>query len=136
MKNIKLMAILPMTLLFIGCATLTEDAMTPIAVSFSDGSNGKCKLTNKRGSWQVDVPDTIMVRKSDDALKYDATTEDGRTQTGIIESTMGAKIAVSAVFLDLGIVDAITDKHRKYPPSFVIPIKKQSNSETPPIDSK
>ena len=33
---------------------------------------------------------------------------------------MGAKIAVSALFLDFGIVDAITDKHRDYPASFVI----------------
>ena len=122
--------------ILVGCATLTEDAMTPIAISFSDGSSGKCKLTNKRGSWQLDLPDTIMVRKSDDGLKYDATTEDGRTQTGIIESTMGAKIALSAIFLDFGIVDAITDKHRKYPPSFVIPIKKNTPEKTPPLDNK
>ena len=43
----------------------------------------------------------------------------------IIPSTMGAKIVASAVFLDFGITDAITDKHRKYPASFVIPIKKE-----------
>ena len=26
----------------VGCATLTEDAMTPVAFSFSDGTVGKC----------------------------------------------------------------------------------------------
>jgi len=36
---------------------------------------------------------------------------------------MGGKIIASAVFLDFGIVDSITDKHREYPPSFVIPIR-------------
>jgi hypothetical protein len=37
---------------------------------------------------------------------------------------MGGKIVASAVFLDLGIVDSITDKHREYPSNFVIPIAK------------
>ena len=120
-----------------GCATLTEDAMTPIAISFSDGSSGKCKLQNKRGVWEVNLPTTVLVRKSDDALKYDSQTEDGRTAVGVIPSEMGAKIIASAVFLDFGITDAITDKHRKYTPSFVIPITKDAfkgtaNNAPPP----
>ena len=107
-----------------GCATLTSDPMTPIAISASDGSSGRCVLSNKRGSWEVDVPSTVYVRRSDDVLKYDLETEDGHKAVGSIPSRIGAKIIASAVFLDLGIVDAITDKHREYPPSFVIPIKK------------
>jgi Short C-terminal domain len=107
----------------VGCATLTEDAMTPIAFSFSDGSSGTCKLVNKRGAWEQEIPGIASVRKSDDALKYDCATEDGRIAVGSIESEMGAKIVASAVFLDFGITDAITDKHRKYVESYVIPIK-------------
>ena len=109
-----------------GCATLTSDPMTPIAISFSDGSSGKCVLMNKRGVWEVDIPSTVYVRRSDDALKYDSETEDGRRAVGAIPSKVGAKIVASAIFLDLGIVDAITDKHREYTPSFVIPIKKDA----------
>jgi hypothetical protein len=108
-----------------GCATLTEDAMTPIAISFSDGSNGQCKLQNKRGAWKTPVPATYSVRKSDDVLKYDCKTTDGRTAFGSMPSTMGGKIIASAVFLDFGIVDAITDKHRQYPASYVIPMPKK-----------
>ncbi|MBT3593252.1 MAG: hypothetical protein HN519_04720, partial [Hellea sp.] len=48
----------------------------------------------------------------------------GATGVGGIPSAMGAKIVASAVFLDLGIVDSITDKHRTYPASFVIPVTK------------
>lgn len=107
-----------------GCATLTEDAMTPIAISFSDGSNGQCKLQNKRGAWQTPIPVTYSVRKSDDPLKYDCTTTDGRTAFGSMPSTMGGKIVASAVFLDFGITDAITDKHRQYPATYVIPMPK------------
>ncbi len=120
-----------------GCATLTSDPMTPIAISFSDGSSGKCVLQNKRGVWEVDVPSTVYVRRSDDVLRYDGQTEDGRRAVGAIPSKMGAKIIASAVFLDLGIVDAITDKHREYTPSIVIPIKKyvpndMANDAPPP----
>lgn len=101
--------------------------MTPITFSFSDGSDGKCTLRNKRGVWSENIPAVISVRKSDDVLQYDCETEDGRTVVGAIESTMGAKIVASAIFLDFGIVDAITDKHRKYPSNFVIPVRKSSN---------
>ena len=48
-----------------GCATLTEEAMTPIMLSFSDGSGGSCSLENKRGAWSVEMPGTVSVRKSD-----------------------------------------------------------------------
>lgn len=106
-----------------GCATITNDPMTPIALSFSDGSNGQCRLQNKRGAWETSMPMTYSVRRSDDPLKYDCSTADGRTAFGSIPSTVGAKIVASAVFIDLGITDAITDKHREYPASFVIPIR-------------
>ena len=54
-------------------------------------------------------------------------TDDGRTAFASVPSTMGGKIIASAVFLDLGITDAITDKHREYPASYVVPIKAKSN---------
>lgn len=119
----------------VGCATLTEDAMTPIALSFSDGSSGHCDLENKRGLWPTTVPTTISVRKSDDALKYRCTTKDGREASGSIPSEMGGKIVASAVFLDFGITDAITDKHRRYPPSYVVPIERVESDSAEPAAS-
>jgi len=111
-----------------GCATLTSDAMTPIALSFGDGSSGECKLTNKRGAWSAELPTTVSIRRSDDVLKYECQTEDGREAFGSIVSTVGAKIVASAVFLDFGIVDAITDKHREYPASFVVPVEAKAGN--------
>jgi hypothetical protein len=64
-----------------------------------------------------------MIRRSDDHLMYDCTTEDGRIATGYIQSEIeGGKMAASVIFLDLGITDAITDKHRTYQSDIVIPI--------------
>lgn len=54
-------------------------------------------------------------------------TADGREAAGSIASEMGAKIVASAVFIDLGIVDAITDKHRLYAASYVIPVQPRSD---------
>lgn len=113
----------------VGCATLTNDAMVPIAISFGDGSTGECRLTNKRGDWSVEIPTTASIRRSDDSLKYQCTTEDGREAFGSMPSTVGAKIVASAVFLDFGITDAITDKHREYPASFVIPVEARTSSD-------
>jgi len=114
-----------MVSLISGCASITNDSYVPMAISFSDGSSGSCQITNKRMSITSEIPGTPMVRRSDDNLLLNCTTEDGRTATSSVPSTMGGKIVASAVFLDFGITDAITDKHREYPASFVIPIKKQ-----------
>ena len=97
-----------------GCATIVNDSHIPLTVSFSDGSTGQCNFHNKRGSWSSQIPtSTIMIRRSDDSLDYDCTTEDGRKATGFIRSEMeGGKLAASVVLLDFGITDSITDKHR------------------------
>ena len=123
MFNIK--KILPLVALALvgACASITNDANVPVALSFSDGSRGECTLRNKRWTEKVDIPSTVMVRRSDDNLQYDCESSKGGEAVGGIPSTMGGKIVASAVFLDFGIVDSITDKHREYPASFVIPMK-------------
>jgi len=64
-----------------------------------------------------------MIRRSDDNLKYNCNTETGKKGVGDIASSIeGAKLGASVLFFDLGITDAITDKHRTYTPSFVIPV--------------
>lgn len=109
----------------VGCASLTNDAFVPMSISFSDGSSGICQLTNKRMSIQAKIPGSPMIRRSDDNLQINCTTEDGRTAFASVQSKIGGKIVASAFFLDLGITDAITDKHRDYPVSYVVPVKKK-----------
>ena len=118
-------------LLFIGaamtlasCASITNDAFVPMAISFSDGSSGTCQITNKRMSIEAPIPSAPMIRRSDDNLNLNCKTEDGRTAIASVPSSMGGKIVASAVFLDFGIVDSITDKHREYPARYVVPVKK------------
>ena len=130
MKSITTITLAIVSIIFTGCASLTEDPMAPVALSFSDGSNGSVVLENKRGTWESELPSVVSVRKSDDPLQYKAETTDGRSATGTIPSTMGAKIIASAVFIDFGITDAITDKHRKYPASYVIPIKREGDFQS------
>ena len=110
-------------LLLTSCATIVNDPNTPVSLSFSDGSTGTCSLNNKRGSWSGKIPGTFQIRRSDDILRYNCTTDSGKTGVGGIASSIeGAKLGASVLFFDLGITDAITDKHRTYTPSFVIPV--------------
>ncbi|MBC6429337.1 MAG: hypothetical protein GDA55_08970 [Cellvibrionales bacterium] len=113
-----------MLLALSGCATLTNDARIPLTVSFSDGSSGECRFTNKRGVYHSPIPTTsVLIRRSDDALFYDCTAEDGREVSGSIRSEIeGGKLAASVIFWDLGITDMITDKHRTYQGNIVIPM--------------
>lgn len=114
-------------LLITGCATIVNDAMIPLTVNFSDGSDGRCTFTNKRGVWSTDIPtSSVMIRRSDDALKYECETEDGREARGSIRSEVeGEKMAASVIFWDLGITDAITDKHRTYQGNVTITVPRQ-----------
>tara|TARA_B100001029_G_C14738947_1_gene274443 strand:- start:88 stop:456 length:369 start_codon:yes stop_codon:yes gene_type:complete len=116
--------ILFLSIIFLSsCATIVNDPNTPVSLSFSDGSDGTCNLNNKRGAWSGKVPGTFMIRRSDDMLRYDCKTDTGKTGVGGIASSIeGAKLGASVLFFDLGITDAITDKHRTYSPSFTIPV--------------
>ena len=107
-----------------GCATIVNDANIPLVISFSDGSSGNCTFQNKRGTWDTYIPTNgVYVRRSDDALNYDCKTKDGREAKGSIRSEMeGGKMMASVIFWDLGITDAITDKHRTYQGNIVIPV--------------
>lgn len=112
-----------------GCATIVNDSHIPVTVSFSDGSEGECEFTNKRGVWTTKIPGTPMIRRSDDALVYRCETEDGRKTTGSIVSEMeGAKLGASVLFFDFGITDAITDKHRTYQGNVTIPVPAKKSS--------
>ena len=109
--------------LLTSCATIVNDPNVPVALSFSDGSNGSCTLNNKRGHWSGKVPGTFSIRRSDDVLRYNCKTVTGKTGSGGIASSMeGARLGASVLFFDLGITDAITDKHRTYSASFTIPV--------------
>ncbi len=114
-----------------GCATIVNDAYIPLTVSFSDGSAGNCNFKNKRGVWPTAIPTpNVMIRRSDDALFYECATEDGRKATGSIRSEMeGGKLAASVIFWDLGITDAITDKHRTYQGNIVVPVLARETPE-------
>ena len=121
MKNI---LIILAAFVLANCATIVNDPEVPIALSFSDGSSGTCDLSNKRVSKKVNMPGTHNIRRSDDDLRYSCVTDAGKTAVGTIKSSIeGEKLGASVLFIDLGITDAITDKHRTYPTSFVVPVQ-------------
>lgn len=111
-------------LLITGCASIANEPLIPIELSFVDGEDGICILSNKRGSWSAKVPSTVKVRRSDDSLNYDCAAQNNKKAFGYIESGVdSAKIVTSVAFIDLGLTDVITDMHRTYPGKFVIHLK-------------
>ena len=110
-------------LLLASCASIVNDANVPVTLSFSDGSNGNCKLNNKRAAYSVEVPSTTMIRRSDAPLRFNCKTKSGKEAYGSIPSEIEGEKLAGSVIIDLGITDSITDKHRTYTPNFVIPVK-------------
>ena len=110
------------TALIGGCVSITNDSHQQVNFK-APGCKGKgvtCIASNKRGLWKFEVPSIELIRRSDDVLKIECEDKDGNSHQEAVPSRMGGKIVASAVFLDFGIVDAITDKHREYPPQIVL----------------
>ena len=107
-----------------GCATLTNDPNQPVAFKAPGCQKGavSCTARNKRGIWDFTVPATVQIRRSDDILFVECEGPDGQGHTESVPSRMGGKIVASAVMLDFGITDSITDKHREYPAQVVMQI--------------
>ena len=104
------------------CATLTNDPNQQIqfvGMNCNDQTIS-CHMSNKRGSWTVELPGSAMIRRSDDLLRVECSNTEGKRYLMTAKSRIGAKIVASAVFLDFGIVDAITDKHREYPEQVLV----------------
>ena len=111
-------------LLFAGCASITNDPNQQISFKSPGCKKGavSCTARNKRGSWSFEVPSTVPIRRSDDALHIECEDAQGERHTESVNSRMGGKIVASAIFLDFGIVDSITDMHREYPEQIILQI--------------
>ena len=75
---LRIISVIGLGLITTACSTLTKDSHVPMNLSFSDNSGGKCDLQNKRESYEVEIPGTENIRRSDDALRYDCKTKHGR----------------------------------------------------------
>ena len=104
------------------CASITNDANQQISFKAPGCKRGtvSCQAKNKRGSWTFVVPSVVAIRRSDDVLHIECENEHGERHIESITSRLGGKIIASAVFLDYGIVDSITDKHREYPEQIIL----------------
>ncbi len=80
----------------------------------------ECTATNKRGSWTFTPPKMVKIRRSDDTLRVMCNAKGHGNSISSADSRMGSKLALSFAFIDFGIVDAITDKHRIYPDQVVL----------------
>lgn len=108
--------------LLTGCASLTNDPNQQVSFKAPGCKKDEvsCVARNKRGQWSFKVPSVVPIRRSDDPLVLDCEGPEGLDHKESIPSRMGGKIVASAVFLDFGITDSITDKHREYPAQVVL----------------
>lgn len=121
-RLVRFLGVIAATLLIAGCATITNDSHQQIEF-VAPGCKDvelQCTAQNKRGLWKFDAPAMVDIRRSDDNLSVTCTNPEGNQSVQSVPSEIGGKIVASAIFLDLGIVDSITDMHREYPPQILL----------------
>ena len=122
MNRVRMVVGIGILTMIAGCATLTNDAHQPVEfkVIGCETQEVSCTATNKRGRWDFYPPDTVMIRRSDDPLRINCNSNEGHFSHDVQSGAHTGKFAASIFLLDLGITDAITDKHREYPSSVII----------------
>ena len=106
-----------------GCATLTNDPyqLIQFVAPYCGNKKIECTATNKRGDHNFSPPEIVRIQRSDDDLtvvcKMNGT--DLSPQDKVL-SRMKGSIYELVLALDLGIVDAIKDRHREYPDPIVL----------------
>lgn len=106
-----------------GCSSIVSERMATINVQAPGCPPGTiCTLTHKKGSWDMQPPGTITIPKSDDLLRVQCRTPDGKQIYQTLNSEFGGMFWGNIIFGGgIGmIVDADTDAHREYPASIVI----------------
>ena len=101
-----------------GCATVLQgnEGENVMVNTVGCPAGTKCRLSNKKGNWEVEPPGSVSVHKSDDTLHVRCRTPQGQEVVGALDSEMTGSI-FGNIILGGGIgaiVDANTDAHRKY----------------------
>lgn len=95
-----------------GCATITSDEMQPVTVTTKAASGetvekARCDLKNDRGTWQVDSPGIVSVRRSAEDLMVECKKE-GVT-TGLLRAISRAAGGMWGNIIFGGGIGAIID---------------------------
>ena len=112
------------TLLVVGCATVTRDMNQPIGLTAPNCTEPvMCTFTNKRGTWTAQAPGMVSVRRSDDPLRVSCTSGKRQWNEQIMGQRGGRAWGNALLGGGVGaIVDANTDAHWDYPAAIAIPI--------------
>ena len=107
-----------------GCATFTNDPyqLVQFVAPYCGNKKIECTATNKRGAHEFSPPALVRIQRSDDDLNVVCKMKD-TTQLlpkDKVRSRMQGSIYELAFALDLGIVDAVKDRHREYPDPIVL----------------
>jgi hypothetical protein len=106
-----------------GCANMVRGTTEPITIESPNCPGAVCTLQNKKGTWTVTTPGSIVIPRSDDPLKITCE-KDGQTLSVIGDSgvSTGAVVGDALLFGIFSGINAATDAHREYPDIIVVPI--------------
>lgn len=107
-----------------GCANMVRGTTEPITVESPDCPGAVCTLANKKGSWTVTTPGSIVIPRSDDPIKVTCE-KDGKNVSVIGDSgiSAGAVVGDALLFGIFSAANAATDAHREYPDTITVPIR-------------
>lgn len=108
---------------FTGCANVVRGTTEPITVEAPNCPDAECTLQNKKGSWTVKTPGSIVIPRSDDPLRVTCK-KDGKKVEVTAESgvSAGAILGDALLFGIFSAANAATDAHREYPDTITVPI--------------
>lgn len=136
MKNFAV--IIPLTLLLVGCASVTGSNMQPVSITAihngDEVEGAKCSLMNDKGSWYATTPGSVTIQKSYGDMTV--TCKKKGTPTGVLAIASHSNGGVWGNVLAGGIigyaVDASSGAGFNYPTSINVEMGKTITIVPPP----
>lgn len=98
-----------------GCAGVSKGTGERITITTPNCPGAQCVLENKKGSWSLQAPGSVVVFKSDDPLKITCG-KNGKEKQVTVDSTRSGSAAGEALLFGVfSAASAATDTRWEYP---------------------
>jgi uncharacterized protein YceK len=108
-----------------GCASIITGDSENVSVTTTPVADAKCELSNNRGTWSVDTPGTVNIKRSMSDLKIACKSKQGHTGSRIIGTSIKSTAAGNLLFGGVigGAVDSVTGAAFDYPDTIEVAMK-------------
>jgi hypothetical protein len=106
-----------------GCANIVRGTSEAVNIETTECPGARCILQQKKGSWEVTAPGSVVIPRSDDTLNVTCSKGEHTASVAVDSGvSSGAIVGDALLFGIFSAANAATDAHREYPDKITVPL--------------